>query len=75
MPKKIDYTKLTAAEIGVLVSTWVWRIPKAGYKFDKDFCDEHSIPHPQFSLWINGKSEPMPHNIEKVEKALKAKGV
>lgn len=67
----MDYKNMTDAEVGVLANTWGWRLKKAGYKNAKAFCDAHNIPDPQFSLWVNGKAQPMPHNVKKVEEALK----
>lgn len=65
-----DYKDMTDAEVGVLVSTWKWRIIKAGYKNAKEFCDANGIQESHFSVWINGKQKPVAHNLEKVEKLL-----
>lgn len=66
----MDYKNMTKAEKGVLCNTWGWRLKKQGYKNAKAFCEAHDIPNAQFSLWVNGKQEPQPHNIKKVEDAL-----
>jgi len=65
---------MNEGELGVLVSTWAWRIKKAGYRTQKDFCDAHGLSEPTFSLWINGKQQPRIQNIEMVEGFLKETG-
>lgn len=69
-----NYADMTSAQVAVLVSTWKWRLIKAGYKNSKDFCEKNDIYESNFSFWVTGKQKPSAKNIEKIEQALKKAG-
>lgn len=56
------------------VSSWKWRIVKAGLT-QAEFCERFKLTNSQLSEWLTGKKKPKDHNIEKIESYLKELGV
>ena len=58
-----------------VISSWRWRIAKAGMK-QKDFAvNEAGITPTNLSLYLLGRKIPRPLTFEKIESALKRLGV
>lgn len=67
--------KPTPKEPETGVSTWRWRIAKAKLE-QGEFAANHAKINPQhLSMILNGKRNPRPLTVQKVEDALSALGV
>lgn len=56
------------------ISSWRWRMVKSAGSV-RAFCEAHGLNQPSVSLWMSGRVNPFPHNVDKVEAALRKDGV